>query len=319
MITSGLTERFTPSRFSVGILPPGVISRGGAFFTGDGPMYRTVDTALWTDPEVRELTPNEKLLFLYLITNQHTHLSGIYYLPLSLASHETGLSESAIRKGLDTLSIRYLAKYDPPGEVVWVVKMFRYQGHGEKSAAAAANQLKALHKCKLINEFLQFYADRNIPYRYPIDTQSGGDLQEQEKEQCKNQEKTKETGEGEGNNVAGDIIAVFDHYKTLHPRSHPKPSSTSKEWQRIRDRLGDGYSLPDLQAAIDGCHRTPHNQGVNDRGQKYLGLELIMRTADQVARFMEAPMPNGMSQKERQGQVAGEVWLQRMEDRDEGK
>jgi len=39
--------------------------------------------------------------------------------------------------------------------------------------------------------------------------------------------------------------------------------------------------------AIDGCHKTPHNLGDNDRNQKFLGLELIMRSSDQVIRFLE--------------------------------
>jgi hypothetical protein len=83
------------------------------------------------------------------------------------------------------------------------------------------------------------------------------------------------------------ILKVYDHYRTYHPRSHPKPNGKSKESKRIRDRLEEGYSVADLCKAIDGCHRTPHNTGSNDRNQTYLGLELIMRTSDQVARFVE--------------------------------
>src|SRR4030042_28755 len=84
---------------------------------------------------------------------------------------------------------------------------------------------------------------------------------------------------------ATEIFAVFSHYRTKHPRAHPKPKSTSKEWRVIRARLAEGHTVEQLKAAIDGIHMTPHNLGQNDRGQEYLGLELCMRNGDQVDRF----------------------------------
>lgn len=82
------------------------------------------------------------------------------------------------------------------------------------------------------------------------------------------------------------ILAVFSHYRTYHPQSHRNPRPGSDEWKKIANRLADGYSVADLCAAIDGCHKTPHNLGDNEQGAKYLGLNLIVRTASQVDRFM---------------------------------
>ena len=56
-------------------------------------MYRTVDARFWSDPKVRRWGPDERLLFLYLITNPHTHLSGLYYLPWALVPVESGLTD----------------------------------------------------------------------------------------------------------------------------------------------------------------------------------------------------------------------------------
>src|SRR5688572_3122740 len=52
-------------------------------WSGNLVSFRTVQTHFWTDPDVRKLPPDSKLLLLYLITNPHTHVSGIYYLPIS--------------------------------------------------------------------------------------------------------------------------------------------------------------------------------------------------------------------------------------------
>lgn len=141
-------------------------------------MYRTIDTALWDDPKVKALPPDAKLLFVYLITNRHTHVSGIYYLPLSLQAHETGLKPAR----LDTLwhTLSGLAVMDTPSEVVWVKKMLDRQGPGAKNDLSAARQLATLHNCRLIADFLQFYAHRHIPYAIPHPTVV---VQEQEQEQ----------------------------------------------------------------------------------------------------------------------------------------
>lgn len=83
------------------------------------------------------------------------------------------------------------------------------------------------------------------------------------------------------------MLSVFAHYRSYHPRAHARPERALREWNLITARLAEGYSVDDINSAIDGCHRCPHNLGDNERGQKYLSLELICRTGSQVNRFME--------------------------------
>ena len=44
--------------------------------------------------------------------------------------------------------------------------------------------------------------------------------------------------------------------------------------------------MDQLCQAITGCSLTPHNLGKNDRGQRYDGLQVILRDADQIDRFI---------------------------------
>jgi len=87
--------------------------------------------------------------------------------------------------------------------------------------------------------------------------------------------------------IPDQIRAVFAHWKTLHPQSHPLVHGDLKEWQKIRDRLRDGYSVAQLCRAIDGMHKSEWHQGKNDRGKKYISLELAMRDAKHVEQFLE--------------------------------
>lgn len=82
---------------------------------------------------------------------------------------------------------------------------------------------------------------------------------------------------------APDVMAVIAHYRSFHPRARPG----DKERKLIRARLKEGYSVADLQAAIDGCHRSPHHCGENPSGTCYQTLELIVRDSKHVQQFME--------------------------------
>lgn len=86
--------------------------------------------------------------------------------------------------------------------------------------------------------------------------------------------------------ASADIRAVFDHWKQV--MDSPKSNLDAKRKSAIEARLKDGFTVEDLKTAIDGCRKTPHNMGDNDRGQKFNDIELICRNAPNVERFMNA-------------------------------
>lgn len=72
--------------------------------------YRYINTRFWNDSYISELDPIEKLLFIYLLTNGHTNISGIYEIPLKIMAIETGIDESMFKKIFPRLKdkIRYI-------------------------------------------------------------------------------------------------------------------------------------------------------------------------------------------------------------------
>ena len=60
--------------------------------------FRMVNTKFWDDSYVVELDPIEKLLFLYLLTNPLTNVSGVYELPLKRVAFDTGIDKEMIEK-----------------------------------------------------------------------------------------------------------------------------------------------------------------------------------------------------------------------------
>jgi hypothetical protein len=80
------------------------------------------------------------------------------------------------------------------------------------------------------------------------------------------------------------ITKIFEYWKTL--MQHPQAQLDPKRKKLIANALSLGYSLEGLCEAIRGCSITPHNQGHNDRGQRYDGLHIILRDSDQIDRFI---------------------------------
>lgn len=63
-----------------------------------------VNTKFWSDNFIREsLNPLDRYLFLYFLTNEKTNISGIYELPLSIISSETGIERAMLTKMMKRL------------------------------------------------------------------------------------------------------------------------------------------------------------------------------------------------------------------------
>jgi len=108
-------------------------------------VYRTIDTHIWTDPKIKHLRPHGKLLWVYLITNDHSHASGLYNLPLHYVSYEVGLDIAVVEAELDAMIKLGMVEYDRATEMIWIRRMFNHQGHSEKFRKGMANYLKKLH------------------------------------------------------------------------------------------------------------------------------------------------------------------------------
>lgn len=103
---------------------------------------RSVSTAFWSDTFIEELSPNEKLLFLYLITNDKTNMLGIYELSIKKMSFDTGIDKDIILKALKKFEILSKVKY-VKNHIVLVnfMKHQNYNTNMKKSAIDIYNEL----------------------------------------------------------------------------------------------------------------------------------------------------------------------------------
>ena len=65
---------------------------------------RYIKTDFWSDSFIESLDPVEKLLFIYLFTNDRLDLCGIYEITLRKISFETGINEDRVQKIISKFS-----------------------------------------------------------------------------------------------------------------------------------------------------------------------------------------------------------------------
>jgi len=186
-------------------------------------MYRTIDAKFWHDPKIDQMSPLDKLLALYLVTNPHSHVGGIYYLPEPIILTETKLAKRQLDPAWDTLSSSGFARRDKKLSVVWVVNMFKYQARGEKNERSVAKQIGCLHNSFLIRDFLKTYPSvkRWIPIGYPAQDEFGTPDQEQDQEQEQEIPPYPPKGESES----------FEQFWKAYPRKEAKGAAL-KAWTK---------------------------------------------------------------------------------------
>lgn len=111
---------------------------------------RSVDTAFWSDPYVETLDPSEKLLFLYLLTNPLTTLSGIYEISVRRIGNETGLDRDVVQN--------LLKRLEDAGKVFYFenyIILPNYQTHQNYNAGMEKNVITQM--AKLPKDVLKFY------------------------------------------------------------------------------------------------------------------------------------------------------------------
>lgn len=136
--------------------------------------YRQIHVSIWKDEWFLDLEPQDKLLFIYLFSNENTSLSGIYKLPIRVIAFETGLDTKYISDALTRFSKAGKVYYE--SGVVWVVNMRRY--HETKSGKVQQRinaDIAMIPDCPL-----------KIQYLYSIDTET--QLKEKEDEDEKEDE-----------------------------------------------------------------------------------------------------------------------------------
>jgi len=122
--------------------------------------YRPIYKRIWKDPDYQELIPNDKLLFLYLCTNEATTESGIYPLTPKTAADETGIDIETVRQRFTNGFYKNVV-YDNTDKFIFVRKLKKYGtgGRPDLIETAIRNEFISHPNTLLWDEFIKEYPE----------------------------------------------------------------------------------------------------------------------------------------------------------------
>ena len=127
-------------------------------------LHRYVNTALWEDRYVRQMKPDQKLLWLYLICNPRCTISGVYELTADTIRHHTGLSLKAISTLMARFAIDGRLTYHEDWVILTNAPKHQYWRTSQNVRKGIENDLLTAPPWVLSG-----IRDGTIPYAYPLD------------------------------------------------------------------------------------------------------------------------------------------------------
>jgi hypothetical protein len=244
--------------------------------------FRKVSTQIWYDKKFLALSNEAKLIWFLLLSHPAmTSLGAMHGSQAGLAPY-LRLSEKKFSKYFKEIIESEMVAYDHAGNFVGLPKFLKH--NVPESPNVIRSWIKALDcipecdlKLKLMEASARFveYLPQGFREALPKVFRKTYLNQEQEQEQ-EQEEKIK---------IPCEVENVFSHWQLT--MNHRDAKLDEKRKKLIRNALKTGYTTEQLCEAITGCSLTPHNIGKNDRNQRYDGLHIILRNADQIDRFIQ--------------------------------
>lgn len=285
--------------------------------------YAKVSPAFWTKGSGKALRGDRdaQIVALYLVTCPSANMIGLYYLPMTLLVHETGLTTKGASEALARVSNSGFAYFDPDSELVWVPNAAAYQIGDTLSGGDLRKKgvLRELYQYRTHRFSLEFFDRYSGPFGLeepewldrklkPLPSQDQDQEQEQEQDQEQEQEQnhvrvSAEPGQAVLSLVEprssvvrkrdprlAEIHAVFavwaKNRKAKHPRG-TEPKLDDERAKHIRARLAEGFDVETLKLAVEGVWRCAWNLGQNDRETEYCDIRHALGDARKVEKFAE--------------------------------
>lgn len=233
---------------------------------------RSVSTAFWSDPFIEDLTPSQKLLFLYLITNEKTNMLGIYESSIKKISFETGIKKDDIEKALK--EFERLKKVNYRNNYVILINYMKHQNFNtnmKKSAIDVYNNLPNELKDKGIS-----ISKDNPLEGFETLLNSFGMVRKVEVEyEVEVEVETKEELEGEYQEGS-----AFDFFWTLYDKKVGSKDKVFKKWLKLSKEDKDQINkyIPKYKLSQpDKQYRKNPETFINNEGWKdeILGVKAV--------------------------------------------
>lgn len=113
---------------------------------------RMINTRFWMDSFIEKCDPTEKLLFIYLLTNNETNLLGIYEIAIRRIAFDTGIDKDMV--------LNIFKRFENAGKAMYIddhviiINFSKHQKYNKQMLVSAKNSFDNLPKSLVSNEKL---------------------------------------------------------------------------------------------------------------------------------------------------------------------
>ena len=203
---------------------------------------RIIESDIWKDSKFKRLNPRQKLLWLYLLTNENSTSVGVYHISFDEMSFELKLDEDEIKQNLMKLTDNDMLTYDTDNEeiVIYKAPIYNICSWGKPMIDKVNSELskvKNINNIELVLNHLKTYQ-----IDHPNDRKSGMleniiPLYENALKPIK--EKGKENikkNKGNNNNTNNYI---YNNNESCH-ESYNDTEMSKEEWNDLIDQIEKG-------------------------------------------------------------------------------
>jgi len=219
--------------------------------------YRQIHTQIWRDNWFLDLEPDEKLLFIYLFSNDSTNLAGLYEIHQRVIELETGLDKKRIEEILNRFEREGKVYYQDG--IVWMVNMKKYHSNaGEKVRRSIEIIVEGIPDCEVKQKYCIY---NGIAIENTLSEKKDTLSYSKSKSKLKSKSKTEEEEEEEapeGGTVMSSqsqkILSITEHIQKAGAQLKPDDEQAIKQLAAV-------FNLPDIHDAID--HMAAHTNRPN--------------------------------------------------------
>lgn len=271
---------------------------------------RSVNTKFWKDIYIGELTTNEKCLFIYLITNSSTNISGAYEISKREISFDTGIDLDSVSKSIDKFTLDGKIIYQDGW--IYICNFIKHQSLNPKVLIGIRESVKSCPDwvCKNVKKALDSLSIDFDAFNLNLNSNSNLNSKLKEPKGSKTKPRSREQGESE----KAKRLFEFWQRKMSSPRS-----LFSDKRKKLATNALKKYSYRDCLRAIVGCSRSDWHMGRHPENQVFFNeFDLIFRNVEKtewfIKRFLKAIYSkNTLQQKpNNQHKTTGDIYAERI-------
>lgn len=264
--------------------------------------YMKMASKIWRDEKFYDLSPEAKLLYIYILSSPHSNMAGFYVLPELYIMDDLKMDRETVSEGFGELFEKGLVNRCSKSSVTLVPNYLKYNQVANPNQAIGINQrVKELPANALVGKFKEackahcskYYETVTKGLPQPLDKEfiEGLDKGFGEPDTDTDTDTDTETPRAREENKSDDLPyeEIVEHLNEKAVKNFNHTSANTRKL--IRGRFKDGYELEDFKEVID---KKCADWLGNNEMEKFLRPDTLFRPTN-FENYIQEPWPEKKS------------------------